>query len=237
MAFPIIAPLIAAGASSLLQAGFGIADMIKGKKTLNKAQSFYEENKFQIPEGAKAALGVAERQASSMALPGEDILRARLGESTAQGIGTAQQVGTSSSDVLAMLASLSASQMAGEQNIALSGAERYDRNQAGLRDELSRMSDLEQKRWEYNVLYPYQQQLMQAEQYSTRGRQGLSAGLSSLGQMAGDVFKVNSAQNNHNDLLAGMGFTMGDINPQNKMSYMQPKQASLNTNLNTNQLR
>lgn len=205
-----IAALGVSGGLGLLQSGIGIADMIKGRKTLKKAQSFYEKNKYEIPEAARSSLGVAERQASSLKMPGEDIARARLAESTAAGVGSAQQAATSASDVLSVLSGLYGQQMSGEQDILMAGAERYDRNQAQLMNALNTMAGFEREKWQYNVLYPYQQMLGQAEAYSTRGRQELSAGLGSLGQTAGSFANISSQQRMFDDYLARM------LPPQNQ---------------------
>jgi hypothetical protein len=231
------AGLIVGAASGATQVGLGIADASKGKRTLKQAQSFYEQNKFDIPESAQAALSVAERQGSSMRLPGEDIARSRLEETVSGGIGAAQQAATSSSDVLALLGTFMGQKAQSEQNLIEAGAQRYDANQLQLQNALGMMSELEQKRWQYNVLYPYQQQLAQAEAYSTRGRQELSGGLSALGSMAGGMAQVGSAQGQYNNWMANMGFTMGDLNPQNRMQPMGTiGTPSLSSGVSTNQL-
>jgi len=194
-----------AAIGGVIGAGLGALDLAKGKKKQKEAQSFYEKNKYEIPEAARSALGVAERQAQGTRMPGEDIARTRLAATTAQGVGAAQQAATSSSDVLGVLSGLYGQQMEGEQDIAMAGAERFDRNQSMLREELGRMSDLERERWQYNSLYPYQQMLGQAEAYQTRGAQGISAGLGALGSAAGGFAQLSSAQNMNQQFMQQMG--------------------------------
>lgn len=198
--------LIGGGLGSVAQLGLGIAERIKAKKTLDKAQSFYEQNKYEIPEAAKSALSSAERQASTLRLPGEDITRSQIATSTAQGVGAAQQAATSSSDVLSALASLYGGQQTAEQNLALAGAQRYDQNQSILQNELGRMAGYEEQRWNYNVYQPYVQMLGQAEAYGNRGAQGISAGITGLGQTAGMYSQLSSEEQMYQDYLNRQGF-------------------------------
>ena len=53
MAFPIIGAIIG-GLGGLAQVGLGISDRIKGNRKLKEAQSFYDQNKYEIPESAKS---------------------------------------------------------------------------------------------------------------------------------------------------------------------------------------
>lgn len=211
--------------SGVLQTGLGIYDRIRGNKKLKEAQSFYEKNKFQIPESAKSALSVAERQASTLRMPGEDIARARLAETTSAGVGAAQNVASSGSDVLSALSGIFGNQMQGEQNIAMQGAQRFDRNQELLRGELGNMANWEQQKWNFNTLYPYQQMLGQAEAYSGRGGQGIGMGLSGIGQTAGNYATMQGEQNRYDSWLNTM---MGSNNQPNQ----QPNQDLYGDNMN-----
>lgn len=203
-----IGSLIGAGTAAtagVAQIGMGIIDTIKGKKQLKSADAFWQKNKFQLPESAIAALDLAERQAQGYRLPGEDIRRAQIGEATASGLGAAENVATSSSDVLSLLSSLYGQQQTAEQNLALAGAERYDRNQEMLGSELNRMAGLEVDKWKYNSLYPYEQMLGRAEAFSTRGRESINTGLTTLGQTAGGYSQLSSEERQNEDFMKQMG--------------------------------
>jgi len=197
---PLTAAIIG-GASGLLQTGMGIADSVKGNKKLKEAQSFFEKNKYQIPESAKAALSSAERQASGVRLPGEDLRRAQIAEATSAGLGASQQAASSGADVLGVLAGLYGNQQQAEQNMAISGAERYDRNQSMLRSELGQMAQLEDQKWQYNSLYPYQQMLGQAEALQGRGAAGIGAGLGTIGEAAGAYAQLSSAEQQNQEFM------------------------------------
>lgn len=205
--FPI-GGLLTAGIGAiggLAQTAMGIADRIKGNHKLKEAQDFYSKNKFELPESAVAALDVAERQAQGIRLPGEDIRRAQIAEATAGGVGAAQQAATSSSDVLGLLSSLYGQQQNAEQNLAIAGAERYDRNQQMLGSELNRMAELEKEKWQQNVQYPYIQMLGQAEAYQSRGAAGIGGGLNTLGETAGAYMNLASEEQMFQDYLKKMG--------------------------------
>ena len=177
--------LAAAGVSAglgLLQTGLGIGKSIKANKTRKRAQSFFEANQYKVPESATAALGVAQKQASGVSLPGESNIRAGLSESTATGVNQARDVGTSSADILGMMSGLYANQQRQENNLGVQAAGRYDTNQRYLGQALNDMAGYEDKKWQYNVLYPYQQMMGQAGQLSGQANQMISRG---LGQVAG----------------------------------------------------
>lgn len=222
MPIPLEVAAAVSGGLGLLQTGLGLSSRAKAKKRLREAQSFYEENKYEIPESARAALGVAERQAGTLRLPGEDIARARIGETVASGVGAAREAATSSSDVLSVLSSLYGGQISAERGLAEQAAQRYDVNQAQLRDALGRMAQFEQEEFKYNVLMPYQQMLGQAEAYGARGAQELSSGLSSLGGTLGGLVQAESARSGQQGLLDRLGIgRFGQVNPIN-MQQLAP---------------
>ena len=196
---------ILGGVFGTAEVGMGLRDMWRGKKKRKAAAEFWEENKYKIPEGARGALASAERQASGFRLPGEDLRREQLQGVTSQTVGSAQQVGTSSSDVLATLANIGQMQMQAEQGMAIEGAQRYDVNQAVLRDELGRMAGYEEERFRFNQLLPYMQMLEQAQVYSNRGAQMISNGIGTIGGVAASSIQEYGAQNNLNQMMQQYG--------------------------------
>lgn len=171
-----------AAAGSLANAGMGIYDRIKSAKEYKKAQSFFERNKYEIPASAQASLGIAQRNASSLRAPGQSLAEARLGQNTASGVEQARRVGSNPSDVLAMLSNLYGSQNQAEQNLAMQSANQYTSNQRNFQNALGQYANLEDKKWQYNVLYPYQQMLGRAAAFGDRGTQELNSGIGGLAQ-------------------------------------------------------
>jgi len=188
-------PGIGAGLG-VLEAGLGIVKDIGANKKRKQAQSFFDKNKYQIPESAKGALSLAQRNASSVTLPGEDLRRAQLSETTARGVGAAKTVGTSSADILTHLSSLFGNEQRQDTNMGIAGANRFDANQKFLGNELNKMAGYETDKWKYNVLYPYQQMMGQAGQMQGQGNQMISGGVGTIGQAAATYGQMNVADKN-----------------------------------------
>ena len=182
------------GGVGLLQTGLGIGKAAKAKKARRKAQSIFDKNKYEIPESARASLQSAQRQASEVGLAGQDVMEAQLGQSTAQGVSAAQEVGTSSSDVLGMLSQMYGNQQSQQQSIGIQAAQQYQQNQGTLQNSLSNMANLEDQKWKYNVLYPYQQQMGAAGQMEDQGTSMINSGLSTIGNVAGGMAQMGMAQ-------------------------------------------
>lgn len=210
---------IVGGVASLAQLGMGIADRIKSGRTLKKAQSFFEQNKYEIPETAQAALESAERQASSLRLPGQDIMEQQVRTSTAGSVAAAREAGTSSSDILAMLAGTYGAEQERMQGIGLSAAQNYAANQQRLQGALNTMAGYEDQKWQMNVLYPYQQMLGQAEAYGTRGNQQISSGFGGLMSVIGGMEQVGRAQSSADEYRNRM---LGNLGVSNPVAQLNP---------------
>lgn len=202
--FDKLIPGIGAGLG-VLEAGMGIVKNIQANKRRKEAQSFFDQNKYKIPESAKSALGVAERNASSVTLPGEDIARSRIGETTARGVSDSRTAGTSASDILAQMASLYGNEQRQTTNLGLQGAQRFDQNQRFLGQALNNMANYETKKWEYNVLYPYQQMMGQAGQLNAQGNQMIGQGVGQVGQAVGAYGTMKSFDDQLEAQRIGMG--------------------------------
>lgn len=197
-----MAPVLAAGLiSGGIQAGLGVYQAIQGgrsrrqaRRLRRQAESFYEKNRFEIPESATRALESAEQQAAMIRLPGQDIMEERIGATTASGIGASREAAQTSTDLMANIANLFEAQTQAEQNLGMQAAQRYDINQATLRGELGRMSALEQEKWRQNVLTPYRQKLAAAGQLMGAGTQELAGGIGGIAQAGAGVANIASQQ-------------------------------------------
>lgn len=182
----------------------GAAGFFKGKKDKKEAdaaQSFFDKNKYEIPESVKAALQNAERQASGVRLPAEDMRRAQMQQVTAQGLGAAQNVATSASDVQAMLAQVYGQQMMGEQNMAIEGAQRYDENQAQLQRAQMLMGGYEDIEWQQNVLAPYNQMINQASLNQQQRAQEMSSVFNTIGSYGAGKIQEQGAQGRYDEYM------------------------------------
>jgi len=207
------------GVSSLAQTGMGIADMIRSGKKQKEAQSFFQKNKYEIPASARAALSAAERSASSLRMPGQDLMEQEVRSSTAQAVGSAREAASSGSDVLAMLSGMYSQEQSQMRGIGQGAASMYEQRQQQLGQALGTMAGLEQQKWQYNVLYPYQQMLGQAEALGTRGREAVSGG---FGGMLGTLGSYQQLQSSENSLAAARAPYM------NQSAIAPPQRTPLN---------
>jgi hypothetical protein len=195
---PVTVGAILAGGGAVANIISGASKTAKANRIRNKAQSFFEQNKYQIPEEAKAALGISQRQASGIALPGQDIAEGKLGQSTAQGIQAARQSATTPSQILASVTGLYGQQMANQQNLALQAAQNYQARQSQLQNQLQNMAQYENQKWQYNILAPYQQQLNTAAQLQGMGAQQVNAGIGGIANVGAGLASVGSQQQSFN---------------------------------------
>ena len=190
----MIGAAIIGGVAGLAQLGMGIADKIKAAKKQKEAQSFWEKNKYQIPESAKSQLALAERSAAGLRLPGQDIMEENIRTSTAQGVQDAKEAAMTGGDVLGMLSQVYSGQQNQFKQLGLEAAQNYQQRQQYLGSVLGQMAGYEQQKWQYNSLYPYQQMLGQAEAYGNRGAQQINSGLGSIAGAAGMFMQGQAAQ-------------------------------------------
>lgn len=193
-----------------ISAGTSIASLISGSKKekeaaeqREKAQSFFDANKYDIPESAMTALGVAKDLAGRTKLPGQDIIEERISATTGKGVQAAREVAQTPSDVLAVLTDLYGTEQERGRDLGIAGAESYIQNQRGFQDALNRMAGFEEQKWKYNVLYPYQQQMTGAAQLEGVGRTQMSQGIQGLGQTAAGLFSTMSAEQGYQEQISG----------------------------------
>lgn len=216
---PVTVAALVAGGGALIQGITGASDRRKARKKREAAQSFYEKNKYAIPESAMAALGVAERGAESVGLPGQDIAEAKLGASVSRGIGAARRAARTPSEILGSVTGLVGQQMEQEQNMALDAARDYQLRQNTYREQLGTMAGFEDRKWQHNVLAPYQQMMTAAGQLEERGTAGLSGAFQGLGQVAGGLAQVGGAQGRFDQRFPQGGNTSANYYAQNQGSF------------------
>lgn len=171
---PVTLAIIAAA-----QAGLGLLQQGNAAIKRREAQREFDKNKYQVPSGVKAMLSTIQNMASQTELPGADLLRSRLASTTAQGVEAAQRTAQSSSDVLGALHNLYGRQMQAQQDLAISGAQNYQRNQLQYANALGTLGQYQTQKWMYNTMYPYMQQMTAAGQIEQAGSQNLGSAIQS----------------------------------------------------------
>lgn len=207
-----------AGAGAILQSLLGAGQMIQGGIMRKKAQKKFDANQYEIPASVQAMLDVVKNVASQRNMPGYDQYLQRIGSTTAQGVEAAQRSGQSSSDVLGALQGLYGRQMSQQQDMSIANAQNYQRNQMQLANALNTMGGYETQKWNYNVLYPYMQQMTAAGQVSGAGAGNLAGGIES----AMSVGMANEQMKNDQRLMD---------------EYMKTKFPTVNANPAQQQLR
>ena len=184
------------GAGSLLlsagQMGMGIAQMF-GKKP--------DQPKYEIPESAKRALALQQRQAGDPTIAGESLIQQQMETSGATAIETAKRSG-SASNVFDVLQSQQQAQSQGILQMAMARAQERQRRQAQYGQALERFGQYEDKKWEWEVGKPY---IDKTNQYQANKQAGFSNIMSGVqGALnTGASMAQSSAMNERYQMLYG----------------------------------
>ena len=171
MALPVMAIMAAA------QGAMGIGQKISAGAQRRQAEREFDD--YEIPSGINRMLELLHGSASQTELPGSDIMRSRLASSTAEGVSVSQRTAKSSSDVLGALMGLYGKQMDVQQDMAVAGAQNYQRNQMQLAQGLQTLGNYQTQKWQYNELYPYMQKMTAAGEMDYAGGQNIGGAISS----------------------------------------------------------
>ena len=165
--------------AAAVQAAIGTGEKISANAKRRKAQKEFEANKYEVPSGIKSMLQVVGGLASQKEIPGSDIVKSQLATSTARGVERSSRVATSTSDVLGSLNQLYSKQMDTQLNLALAGAENYQANRLRYANALQTLGGYETEKWNYNVLYPYMQEMTAAGQMASAGNENIQSAIGS----------------------------------------------------------
>lgn len=199
-------PITMAAIMAAVQGGLGL--MQKGNAAIKRrqAQREFDQNKYQVPAGVKAMLSTIQNVASQTELPGADITRQRLASSTAQGVETAQRTAQSSSDVLGALHNLYRKQMDSQQDLAIAGAQNYQRNQMQYAQALGTLGQYQSQKWMYNTMYPYMQKMTEAGQIAQAGSANLGSAINSGMNIAMADYQLDAMNKQFDDWKAQRGY-------------------------------
>lgn len=166
--------LILSAASAIPQAGLGIAQAIKGKKTLESAV----RPEYEIPEEIKKNLSVAERMALE-GLPAEQ--KRQYVENLNKNMGAALSGFTGRKAGLQGLTSLVQSQNEAFKNLAVEDAMARQRNELSAMNQRETMAQYKDKAFELNKMQPYQEQVDEGQALVGSGIQNIAGSLNQLG--------------------------------------------------------
>ena len=180
MPLPGLALGISAGLGAL-KFGSGLLQQRKGAKIRRAAQRKYEANPFQIPEEVLRALRTSEVIAAQTELPGQDVLEEQIAGATGGALQSMREAALTPQELMeGATGAFQNLYVAPMRDIAIRGAERYDRNQAQLLNQLGQVGQYRTEEWKQNILAPYQAAMQTAGQMSAAGQQNLFSGVSDI---------------------------------------------------------
>ena len=152
MAIPLALPIALSAMSSIpnWMAAFN------QNKQADQLRSELQRPEFEIPESANRALQSAETQAGMTRLPGQSAIEGRLDQATANQIDMVERIGIGGPTSINAASQAYGMQMGKENELGIAAASNWNQNQAGLRDQLGRMSEWEFKKWNWDKRLPYE---------------------------------------------------------------------------------
>jgi hypothetical protein len=156
-----------AAALAIAQALYGAYQTYQGWQA-----SKQEQSKYEIPDSAKRQLSIAELLAADKKLPGQDLLEQKIGETTANAIKTAKEIGAPA-QVLDVLGKLVTKENTAKQEIGVAAANNEVSMKRNLANTLGMMSGLEDKKWMLNEYQPYQEAMGAASALQESGTQNM----------------------------------------------------------------
>jgi hypothetical protein len=125
-------------------------------KQAKELESELQRPDFEIPESANRALQSAETQAGMTRLPGQSAVEGRLDQATANQVDMVERMGIGGPTSINAASQAYGMQMGKENELGIAAASNWNQNQAGLRDQLGRMSEWEFKKWNWDKRLPYE---------------------------------------------------------------------------------
>lgn len=112
---------------------------------------------YEIPEAIQQQVNQARYLASMRELPGQNLMEAKLGQTTAKGIAQMQNAAANPADLASNIARLYGAQNEGIQNIGLKAGQNWLGQQGQLSNALRMMGQYQDKKWDYNQKQPYEE--------------------------------------------------------------------------------
>lgn len=144
---------IAAGVSSLLNLGLGIADRIKANKLQKQWNTLYSQRpEYEIPEAYTGALNLYKQRAAQSKMPGQDILEENIQQSSARARTAAERGAISSASYGAQASDIYAKELEAIQDLGIKSAEFQWANQGQLGEAMQRYGGEQEKAQDWNKI-------------------------------------------------------------------------------------
>jgi hypothetical protein len=144
---------IAAGVSSLLNLGLGIADRIKANKLQKQWNTLYSQRpEYEIPEAYTGALNLYKQRAAQSKMPGQDILEENIQQSSARARTAAERGAISSASYGAQASDIYAKELEAIQDLGIKSAEFQWANQGQLGEAMNMYGQQQEKAQDWNKI-------------------------------------------------------------------------------------
>lgn len=152
----------------------------------------------EIPEAVTESLNLSRRNAMMTELPNQSTMEARLESTVSGAVGQGLRVADSQANLLDFVGKQTQKQQEGMQNIGMTAAENWQKNQEILKNDLNNYGQWQEKEWLYNKYEPYKEAAAKAAALQKAGTEGLAGSLQGLGGMVGQ-YGINQSTNKYYD--------------------------------------
>ena len=191
----------------LVKAGYGVYQDIQSAQYAKTARPQYN-----IPQGYTQALNSAQQQALQTQLPGQGLAEEKLGAATSAGIEKSKLSARNPSDILGMVAKLTAQEQNGIRDLSIAAGKNYNANQGVLRAQENVMGGQQATQWKYNQYMPYEDAMKTAAGLEKTGTENIMTGLESFANMAfaGKYYGLLGGQDKSKSPAAGITDALGN---------------------------
>ena len=188
-----------AAASGLAKAGVGLADLFKGNK-LSKQYNLGTMPQESMADGYNQYFSQAEKNAQS-GLPGEDMYKQDIRQTTAQGLTGVRQTASNESSAMAGLLGLMGQQRSSLRQLGERALQWEAQQQQNLAQAYQFKGQEQSRLFGQNQMLPWQIGMNQVESYRNSGRAGVGAGLDTLGASAIQGAGMIYNQSGYDDMI------------------------------------
>lgn len=175
--------------AALVQAGLGVAQMIKSSAERKKADKEFDN--YKVPGSIYSMMDEARRIKAEREIPGADLYRSNAMASSLRMLEATQRTAESPSDVLGAVGAIDKNYKDFETNMAIASASNKHRNRTMYMDVLQRLAQYEAQKWMYNEYMPYVQKMTGAAQTGASGAANIGSAANSVLNLSNQQFQMD----------------------------------------------
>jgi len=179
-------PLIVAAIPALMQAGVGIAQMIKSNKQKKEAEANRPE--YQMPEEVKQSLAISRANYADPTMPGQQSM---LDQNTLAAANAARAAIEGGGGV-SSLAGISAAESRGAQNVGIAGANFQNQQELQYQQQLGNVANYADQEFQINKFAPYSQAYNESREMMGAGQQNMFNALGSMANIGLGMMQMNA---------------------------------------------